>query len=322
LSEDAGRRQAVGIDYGGTHLRAALVDASGHITRRRRRGVPPSTAARISAPAEACLELATDAAAVGLAVAGTVRAGVLTWSAHLGLTDVRFAELVTAATALPTVVVNDARAAGFAEAMLGEAHGRGVTLYVSVGTGIGGAIVVDRRLLTGSGHAGEIGHIGVDPDGPPCACGRRGCWEQLAGGGALDRVAATVLAGQQPGGSRAPSARHVIAAANLGDDAARDAIRRAARAFAAGLDSVCAVLSPDRVVLGGGIITRGGTLAEHYLRAASQLRWSHGPLTTAALGDDAGTIGAALLALRVAGKAGTGQSDGIGAVAGIGLPTG
>jgi glucokinase len=131
-----------------------------------------------------------------------------------------------------------------------------------------------------------------------------------------------VLAGQQPGGSRAPSARHVIAAANLGDDAARDAIRRAARAFAAGLDSVCAVLSPDRVVLGGGIITRGRTLAEHYLRAASQLRWSHGPLTTAALGDDAGTIGAALLALRVAGKAGTGQSDGIGAVARIGLPTG
>ena len=154
--------------------------------------MPPSTAARISAPAEACLELATDAAAVGLAVAGTVRAGALTWSAHLGLADVRFAELVTAATALPTVVVNDARAAGFAEAMLGEAHGRGVTLYVSVGTGIGGAIVVDRRLLTGSGHAGEIGHIGVDPDGPPCACGRRGCWEQLAGGGALDRVAATV----------------------------------------------------------------------------------------------------------------------------------
>jgi glucokinase len=176
---------------------------------------------------------------------------VLTWPAHLGLTDVRFAELVTTATALPTVVVNDARAAGSAEAMLGEAHGHGVTLYVSVGTGIGGAIVVDRRLLTGGGHAGETGHVGVDRDGPPCACGRRGCWEQLAGRRALDRVAATVLAGQLPGGSRAPSARHVIAPASLGDDAARDAIRCAARAFAAGLDSVCAVLSPDRAVLGG-----------------------------------------------------------------------
>ena len=300
---------AIGIDCGATHLRAAAVDASGRIHRRVRRTVPSVPAERAAAPLEAAADLAAGAVSVGLAVAGTVADGTLIWSAHLGLADVPFAQRLAGHTGLPAIVVNDARAAGYAEAVLGTARGRGVTLYVSVGSGIGGAIIIDRRLVDGAGDAGEIGHLSIDPAGPPCSCGRRGCWEQLAGGRALDRAASSLMSPVLDPDSAQPTARDLVQAAESGNQSAQQAITRAAASFASGLDSVCAVLSPNRVVLGGGIIGRGGPLAARYLAATNGLRWLRTPPVVASLGDDAGVIGAALLSLREA-PAGAAQEHG------------
>lgn len=285
----------VGIDYGATYLRGALVDNQGHLLHRTRQLVPVATAARVTAPAELATRLLAlaatmqiSAAAVGLAVAGTVRGGTLTWSAHLGLAEVPFGVLLQEHTGLLACVINDAHAAGYAEAA--TRRPRGLTLYISVGSGIGGALVSDGQLIPGLGHAGEIGHMVIDPSGPPCTCGRSGCWEQYAGGRALDRAAASLLDDHA-------TAQHLVALADAGDSRAQAVLASASGAFAAGVDNLCAILSPDQIILGGGIISRGGTVARRYQAALSHLRWPCGPVTRAVLGDDAGCIGAGLLAI-------------------------
>lgn len=231
--------------------------------------------------------------AIGLAVAGTVSTGVLTWSANLGLDGVDFGSQLRAATGRPTTVLNDARAAALAEARVGAGVGAATVLMVTVGTGIGGGLVVDGRLYTGTEHAGEIGHILLDPQGPRCGCGHHGCWERLAGGVALD-ASGDELPLERP--TRHTGAAALAAAATRGDPTAKDLLRRHATAFARGLDTLCAVLAPHMLILGGGIIARPGPVREAYLAAARTLRWHRGQTRPAMLGDDAGVRGAALAA--------------------------
>jgi glucokinase len=295
----------IGIDYGATHIRAGLVDGSGAIRQRVKKLVPADTEARLAAPLQLARELASGARAVGLAIAGTVGHGVLTWTSNLGLGKVAYARLLTEATGLDAIVVNDARAAGYAEVIVGSATEGQVVLYISVGSGIGGAVVINRKLIEGTGYAGEVGHMVIDPRGPRCRCGRSGCWEKLASGMALDRYAeehactypnglVAVAANQRP-----PSARDLISAAGEGDRAATDAVQTVARAFATGLDNLAAALAPDVVVLGGGIMSRPGSLRHLYLDAIHNLRWLRGEVKLAALGDDGGIIGAALLSAEL-----------------------
>jgi glucokinase len=288
----------IGIDLGATHIRAGLVDPAGRLTRVLRHALPPDPPSRRRAPAQVLTHYSdVGVDAVGLAVAGTVTEGVLTWSANLGIADVDFA------AELPghrVTVVNDARAAALAEARLGAGAGAPTVLMVTVGTGLGGALVGDGRLQVGTGHAGEIGHLRLDADGPPCRCGNHGCWEQLAGGVALNRTGAA-LARQQGGGARQLSpitigAEFLADAAAAGAADAVAALRRHATHFARGLDSLCAVLAPHVLVLGGGLIARRGPIRDAYLAAAEMLRWHRGRTRTALLGDDAGVLGAALAA--------------------------
>lgn len=282
----------IGIDLGATHIRAGLLDPSGRLTRMVRHPLPPDPAARRRAPAQVLAQFADAGVdAVGLAVAGTVSEGVLTWSANLGLADVDFA------AELPghrVTVLNDARAAALAEARLGAGAGAPTVLMVTVGTGLGGALVRDGRLQVGTGHAGEIGHLRLDADGPTCQCGNRGCWEQLAGGVALNR---TGVALARRSGTGAPVGAALLAdAAAAGEPAAVAALRRHAQHFARGLDSLCAVLAPHVLVLGGGLVARRGPVRDAYLAAADGLRWHRGRTSPALLGDDAGVLGAALAA--------------------------
>jgi len=279
----------VGIDMGGTMIRGGLVEADGTLRRVVRRPLPEAPGARHAAVVELARDLGEHATAVGLAVAGVVEDGRLQLSANVGLTDVDLRADLGDATGLPVEVVNDAQAAALAE-VRGSAAG-GLILVVTVGTGIGGALVLDGRLVRGRGFAGEIGHVVVDRGGQPCGCGAAGCWEGLASGGALRRVAERVL----PGPGR--TVDRLVASAEAGMPQAVDAVALAAEAFAEGLNSMCAALAPHRIVLGGGVFARGGLVAELYRARAAERRWVRGAeITMATWGDRAGLVGAGFAA--------------------------
>ncbi|MFG1967512.1 ROK family protein [Nonomuraea sp. NPDC049028] len=296
---------AIGIDLGATHIRAAIVAADGTASSVVRHILPTDAAARRQAAADIALHLLDRHPdrwihAIGLAVAGTVADGVLTSSANLGMQAVDYRTEIHAATGRAATVLNDARAAATAEARLVDGAKTATILMVTVGTGIGGGLVVNGALHGGTGDAGEIGHIVVDPSGPPCGCGRRGCWEQVAGGLALD-AAASEEARANPGGRIAaiagdchPSAADLAQAAAEGDSAAMGVVARHAELFAAGLDNVCAIVAPHVLIHGGGIMTRPGPIRDAYLAATRTLRWHKGDIQSAVLGDNAGMIGAAL----------------------------
>lgn len=292
-SELAGPR-VLGVDMGATHLRAGLLHPGHHrLDTATRHTLPADPGARAALLRQVARSFGRIDAA-GVAIAGTVADGVVTWTANLGLDGMDIAAMLRPVTRGPVVVVNDARAAGIAEARAQAAPGERVVLAVTVGTGIGGCIVVDGSPLPGTGNAGEIGHIVIRPDGPPCRCGRRGCWETLCGGRALDHGAVRAL------GDAAARAADLAAQAQR-SSAAATALAQAAAAFRSGLDSVCAVLAPHLIVLGGGILARGGPIADAYLAAARHLRWAASArIVRSELGDDAGTLGAAMLAAESA----------------------
>jgi glucokinase len=225
-----------------------------------------------------------------MAVAGTVRDGVLTWSPNLGLHDVPFARLLQEETGVPAVLLNDARAAGLAEARIGAGVGRSHVLVLTLGTGIGGALIHHGRLVQGTGDAGEVGHMRLWEEGVPCGCGRVGCWETRVGGRALERAAIGLLGPEED----SPVAT-MQSLAGQGHDGARRIIESAARDFGRGVDVLCAVLAPEVIVLGGGMAARGDLVVTSYLAQLSAGRWSgRAEVTLSSLGDDAGQLGAAL----------------------------
>ena len=196
-------RQAVGIDIGGTKIAALRISAEGEIRARTLIPTPANdqTAAlpAIVAACAAVLEDGVVAIGVGLAGLIDVRAGVLLSAPNLTWRNLPVSEGLGARFGLPVTVDNDATAAAWGESRLGASRGYDDSLFVGVGTGIGGGIVAGGRLLRGAhGLAGEIGHIIVDPEGPPCGCGNRGCWEQVASGLAIARAGRRAVA-DEPG---------------------------------------------------------------------------------------------------------------------------
>jgi glucokinase len=192
------------------------------------------------------------------------------------------------------------RAAAAAEAALGAGRGAGDVLFVAIGTGIGGAIVVEGHPYGGAhGRAGEIGHTVADPDGPPCACGARGCVEALASAAAIERAYAETGAGD------GASAREVAALAGAHDPAARAVWDRAVAALAAGLADAITLLDPARVVIGGGLAEAGPALLEPVAAAVAEhlTLGPAPPIVGAELGAEAGCRGAALLAWQALGRA-------------------
>jgi glucokinase len=187
----------------------------------------------------------------------------------------------------PVRLVNDARAFLLAEAVMGAGRGHRTIIGLTLGTGIGGAVIVDGRLQLGStGTAGEIGHQTIDPDGPVCGCGNRGCPEVLAQAGTIARL-----------GGRA-TAEEVFQAARNGDDRARAAVDRAAHALGIAIANVVTVLVPDAVVLGGGMSEAGEVLLGPIRRVVRErtplLPADAVRIVAAELGPAAGAIGAAL----------------------------
>jgi glucokinase len=306
-------RSAIGIDIGGTKVAGLRVAEDGSVLERRER---PTPADDVPATVETVAGLAAELAegggeAVGVGAAGMVEfaAGTLRYAPNLAWREVPLRDLVSERTGLPCVVDNDANVAAWAEYRFGAARGFRHVLLVTVGTGIGGGIVADGALFRGAhGFAAEIGHIIVEPDGPPCGCGNRGCWEQVASGRALDRLAraeverdpfgriAALAAGEEAAG------RHVSEAAREGDPAAVAAFATVGRRLGEGIAGLVNVLDPEVVVVGGGVAEEGAVLLDPARAAfveaveAPEHR-PEVPIVPAALGNDAGAIGAAALAL-------------------------
>jgi glucokinase len=314
---------AIGVDIGGTKVAAGVVDEQGRVLDRERRDTPGNDAARTEEViVDAVHALATrhDVVAVGIGAAGWVsndNATVL-FSPHLAWRDQRLRDDLVERIDLPLIVENDANAAAWAEHRFGIAAGEPVVVMVTLGTGIGGALVVDGTVFRGAyGIACEYGHMTVVQDGRQCACGNRGCWEMYASGRALARDARALaadspmaaarmleLAGGSPAGLDGPV---VCAAAAEGDPAALSICTEMGRWLGRGLASLAAVIDPSIFVIGGGVSAAGDLLLRPAREEFRHTLTGRGfrpfaQIAQVALGPDAGLIGAADLARRKIGE--------------------
>jgi glucokinase len=252
-----------------------------------------------------------DVAAVGAGIAGLVRYpdGVFVWGPHVPGTKIPVRDLLEAEFGVPAAVDNDANTAALAELHSGAAVGRSHVLLVTLGTGIGGAVIADGEVYRGSSFAGEWGHMLYQANGLQCDCGKRGCWETVASGPALARLGREFHA-LNPGGHLAKvlekedfSAETLTYAADAGDETARGLVSQVGAAFGQGLCSLIAVFDPELIVVGGGLGSVGESLLGPARRVAADAL--HGgahrplpPIVVAELGPEANAIGAALLAAQ------------------------
>jgi glucokinase len=303
-----------GLDVGGTKCLGVVVDLDGGIVREARVRTPRGTEALVQALTDLANELGPWDT-LGLGIAGRVTVdGEVSASPNLrGVRDAPVRRLLEAAVGVPVPTANDATCATLAEWQLGAAQGATDVVLVTLGTGIGGGFVVGGQLLLGRhGFAGEVGHMVVEPDGIPCVCGRRGCWERYASGAGIAvqaRVAAEagrldVVVGLAGGDPEAVRGEHVHAAAREGDPEALAVLDGFAWWVALGLANLVNATDPEVLVVGGGL----GTAADLFLDPVRRhLReWLYSPderylprVERAALGEQAGAIGAALLSTAV-----------------------
>nr|WP_217368324.1 ROK family protein [Kitasatospora sp. MMS16-BH015] len=288
---------------GGTHVKTAVLAADGTVLHSDSTdtGADRGPAAVLETVLDLARALVRDhgPAAVGIAVPGVVdeATGHCRFAANLGWRDVPVRAQAEAALGLPVAVGHDVRAGGIAEARLGAGRGARSLLFVPVGTGIAGALVLDGRALTGAnGGAGEVGHLAVRPDGPSCPCGGSGCVETIASASAVARRY-RLLAGLPPD-QRVP-AEQVLQRAQSGDALAAQVWDEAVAALADGLAATVTLFDPERIVIGGGLSRAGAALLDPLRKAlAARLAFQTLPeLTLARLGHRAGSLGAGLLAL-------------------------
>jgi glucokinase len=309
------RLATIGIDLGGTKCLGVVVDGSGAVVEERRVPTPRGKEATIAVLGDVAADLLgrhPGVAGVGVGVPGLVdHDGVLRYAPNLpGVHELPVAAPLAQRLGLPVVVENDASCAGWGEREAGAGAGRDHVLLVTLGTGIGGGIVLDGHLFRGrNGVAGEIGHMVVDPHGPPCPCGQRGCWERFASGSGLGRLAREAAVGGRAGrivelaggDPELVKGEHVTAAAAEGDTEAIAVMASYGWWVALGLANLANAYDPERFVLGGGLVVAGDVLLDPVRTAFGELLdgAEHRPaidIVPAALGERAGAIGAALLA--------------------------
>ncbi|MFF5766171.1 ROK family protein [Streptomyces tanashiensis] len=306
------------LDIGGTKIAGALVDGEGRIRVRAQRPTPArEDGETVMAAVEAVLAdlaaspLWASAGTVGIGSAGPVDAsrGTVSPVNVPGWRAYPLVERVRRATAgRPVTLVGDGVAMTAAEHWLGAARGHADALCLVVSTGVGGGLVLDGRVRPGpTGNAGHIGHVPVDLDGEPCACGGRGCVERIASGPHLARRA--LDNGWRPGPDGDVSAAAVAASAHAGDPVALASFERAAQALAAGIAATAALVEIDIAVVGGGVAGAGEVLfapLRRSLGAYATLSFVRNlTVVPAVTGTDAGLLGAAAAAMH-AGSGATG----------------
>jgi glucokinase len=301
---------AIGVDVGGTHLRAAVVAGDGSISRLVRRpsqtdGPQALVASVVAAVTEICADAPPESASlpIGLGFAGLVTLdGDFLYGPNVGVRGAPLRSLLEASIGRRVSVLNDATAAVVAERRFGAARGHDDVVMLTLGTGVGGGVVTAGRLLLGAhGLAGELGHVIVDDGGRPAPSGIRGTLEGYASGSAIERAATdAVVRGED--GARALDAPGVVAAAADGERWAIAILRDVGHWLAVGVASFATVLDPTIVVIGGGAGIAMAPWTLPVVRAELTGLLMGGdvrpaiPVVAAELGDDAGLIGAALVA--------------------------
>ena len=321
LERQGGGRPTIGVDVGGTKIAAGFVDSSGAIVERTQVPTAADDAVAIVkdivAVARRIASAHADAGAVGVGAAALVDvdAGVILGGPNLAYRDVPLGDTLSKELGLPAIVDNDANVAGLGEAVYGAGRDAGDQVMVTIGTGIGSGIIIDRQIYRGHyGVGGELGHMVIDPDGPVCSCGNRGCWEAVASGRAIGRLArerveggagADVLA-MAGGDVKAITGELVGEAAMAGDPFARDVLAEIGRMLGIGLANIVNIFDPEVIVVGGGAAAGTGELligpARDSMRAhVIGLAWRKPvKVVKASLGNDAGIVGAAVLARSIA----------------------
>ncbi|MGH8906441.1 MAG: ROK family protein [Egibacteraceae bacterium] len=304
---------AIGIDLGGTKLAAGLVSGDGGVTRRVRRDTPDDAESILAQIVDVVSDIddlgGVAGLPVGLGVAAIVDSrGVARWGPHLPFADRPVRDELRAALDRWVAVDNDANVAAWGEYRVGAGvPGTTSLLMLTLGTGVGGGLVLDGRLIRGAqGFAGEFGHVIVDEGGPACGCGNRGCLEALASGTAIGRRAREALtagAASVLRGVQEVTGEDVTAAARAGDTLALEVLARCGFWLGVGIASLVNALDPEIVVVGGGAMRAGELLLSPARTALAARLMGRGhriapPVVRARLGGDAGLVGAALLALE------------------------
>jgi glucokinase len=315
MTADAAAGPTIGIDLGGTKVLGIVLGADGSVSTEERVPTPEGPGPVLDALAGliGVLLQAAPGAPVCVGAPGLIdRRGVMRFSANLAAAaevPIR-AELEARLPGISIVVENDASCAAWGEWVAGAARGVDDVVLVTLGTGIGGGIILGGELYRGAnGFAGEIGHMVVDPNGPICPCGNRGCWERFASGSGLgwlareaahagQAAAVVALAGGDPENVRG---EHVTQAARQGDPDALRVMERFAWWVALGLANLANAFDPSRFVLGGGLVEAESVLIDPVRKAFTGLVEAHAhrpevEIVPAALGERAGAIGAASLA--------------------------
>ena len=310
--------RVIGIDAGGTKLLGAVVDDAlgvrDRVHRFWRGGDRDEVLNVVVEAVEEARAAAPDVAGVGFGIPSLVdvRTGVSEWSTHLPLEGVPFRDLMAERLGLPAWVDNDANLALLAEARIGAARGARHAAMLTLGTGIGGGLLLDGRLYRGArGGGAELGHVVVDLDGPPCqgGCPNRGCLEVMASGSAIGREGAAAAAaapesalGRALADGREITGGLVTELAHDGDAAARGVLELAGRRLGAGLSGIVNAFQPEVVVIGGGAVAAGELLLAPARAVVAETALPPSRegvrIVAAELGPEAGMIGAGILALE------------------------
>jgi len=308
----------VGVDVGGTKVLGGVVDASGKVLATSRRDTPREGGSELTKTiAEVALELmqSHSVSAVGVSAAGFVSSDRKTMLATPNIADWNGVQLdleLTKLIGLPVVIENDANAAAWGEAKFGAGRNQAHMMMLTIGTGVGGGIVVNNQLYRGAfGIAAEFGHLRVVPEGHLCGCGARGCFEQYASGSALRRHAreaisaspdlARNLLARGDGTIDGLTGQAITDAAREGDAVALAAFQTTAQYLGAGIASLAVLLDPSCVVIGGGVIDAGEILLAPTREAMKRYmpfagKHPYPEIVAAELGNEAGLVGVADLA--------------------------
>ncbi len=311
----------VGVDLGGTKILAAVVGPDNKILGRAKRPTPAEAGgSAILSAIVACFDQAlaesgvdrNDVAAIGIGSPGPIDhgTGTIPFSANLNVRDWALGPDLSRATGRPVLLQNDVRVGSYGEFRLGAGRGYSNVLTAFIGTGIGGCIIIDGKIFEGTtGNAGEIGHVIVKANGPKCGCGRRGCLEALSSrtaiarriGKAVRKGIETVLASKVDKKSGRIKSGDLAAALASGDAVAVAEVHRAAHFLGLCLGGLANLLGPELIIVGGGVLEALGPLFLDQVRQAADGQILIDPQRTikieqAALGDDSGILGAALLA--------------------------
>jgi glucokinase len=308
----------VGVDVGGTKVLGGVVDASGKVLATSRRDTPREGGSELTKTiAEVALELMQthSVTAVGVSAAGFVSSDRKTMLATPNIADWNGVQLdleLEKLIGLPVVIENDANAAAWGEAKFGAGRNQAHMMMLTIGTGVGGGIVVNNQLYRGAfGIAAEFGHLRVVPEGHLCGCGARGCFEQYASGSALRRHAreaisaspdlARNLLARGDGTIDGLTGQAITDAAREGDAVALAAFQTTAQYLGAGIASLAVLLDPSCVVIGGGVIDAGEILLAPTREAMKRYmpfagKHPYPEIVAAELGNEAGLVGVADLA--------------------------